>query len=72
MEMINIECKVGCLLRGGPELVLQRLVLVLDAAELEPEPRVLRLRLLPQLQQVIVDHRQLPQQSISAQLVFCH
>ena len=52
--------------------MLQRLVLVLDAAELEPEPRVLRLRLLPQLQQVIVDHRQLPQQSVSAQLVFCH
>ena len=51
--------------------MLQRLVLVLDAAELEPEPRVLRLRLLPQLQQVIVDHRQLPQQIISAQLVFC-
>ena len=46
--------------------MLQRLVLVLDSAELQPEPRVLRLRLLPQLQQVIVDHRQLPQQIISA------
>ena len=46
--------------------MLQRLVLVLDSAELEPEPRVLRLGLLPQLQQVIVDHRQLPQQIISS------